>query len=249
MKSKRNDNITTEVHLKVIIVGDMDTGKTSIIKRYLYDKFDSNNNSTIVPELKTKIIKINGINYNINFWDIPAQDRNIFVLGSFVRDTNGIIYCCDVGNKKSMENLKKWEEALKSKENIEDIPKIIIENNCELLGDENHYNDKIFALSKMSIELGCLNFFRVSSSNGYNIENSINYLVYEIIKRIKVKDEEVFINNRVQLKNKKNKLESNKKHDENDNTKNTKNKLESNKKYDENNNNMIFKNLSKYLNY
>ena len=101
----------------------------------------------------------------------------------------------------------------------------------------------------MSNELGCLNFFRVSSSNGYNIENSINYLVYEIIKRIKVKDEDVFINNRVQLKNKKNKLESNKKHDENDNTKNTKNKLESNKKYDENDNNMIFKNLSKYLNY
>ena len=82
----------------------------------------------------------------------------------------------------------------------------------------------------MSNELGCLNFFRVSSSNGYNIENSINFLVNEIIKRIKVKDEEVFINNRVQLKNKKNKLESNKKHDENDN-------------------NMIFKNLSKYLNY
>ena len=82
----------------------------------------------------------------------------------------------------------------------------------------------------MSNELGCLNFFRVSSSNGYNIENSINYLVYEIIKRIKVKDEEVFIIDMVKLKNKKNKLESNKKHDENDN-------------------NMIFKNLSKYLNY
>ena len=181
MKSKRNDSITTDVHLKVIIVGDMDTGKTSIIKRYLYDKFDSNNNPTIVPELKTKIIKINGINYNINFWDLPAQDRDIFGLGSFVRDSNGIIYCCDVGNKKSMENLKKWEESLKSKENIEDIPKIIIENNCELLGDENHYNDNIAYLRKMCIELGCLNFFRVSSSNGYNIENSINFLVNEII--------------------------------------------------------------------
>ena len=249
MKSKRNDSITTDVHLKVIIVGDMDTGKTSIIKRYLYDKFDSNNNPTIVPELKTKIIKINGINYNINFWDIPGRDINAFGIGTLAKDAQGIIYCCDVKNKKSMEYLKRWEESLKSKENIEDIPKIIIENNCELLGDENHYNDNIFALRKMSNELGCLNFFRVSSSNGYNIENSINFLVNEIIKRIKVKDEEVFIIDMVKLKNKKNKLESNKKHDENDNTKNKKNKLESNKKHDENDNNMIFKNLSKYLNY
>ena len=101
----------------------------------------------------------------------------------------------------------------------------------------------------MSNELGCLNFFRVSSSNGYNIENSINFLVNEIIKKIRALDEEDFINNRIIRNNKKNKLESNKKHDENNNTKNKKNKLESNKKYDESNNNMIFKNLSKYLNY
>ena len=102
----------------------------------------------------------------------------------------------------------------------------------------------------MSNELGCLNFFRVSSSNGYNIENSINFLVNEIIKRSKAElDKEIFKNNREKLKNKKNKLESNKKHDENNNTKNKKNNLENNKKYDENDNNIIFKNLSKYLNY
>jgi len=249
MKSKRNDSITTDVHLKVIIVGDMDTGKTSIIKRYLYDKFDNNINSTIVTDL-TKIIKIDGVIYTFNFWDLPGQDLNNFVIGTLAKDAQGIIYCCDVGNKNSMENLKKWEGSLKSKENIEDIPKIIIENNCELLGDENHYNDNIFALRKMSNELGCLNFFRVSSSNGYNIENSINFLVNEIIKRSKAElDKEIFKNNRVKLKNKKNKLESNKNHDDNNNTKNKKNKLESNKKYDENDNNMIFKNLSKYLNY
>ena len=198
MKSKRNDNITTEVHLKVIIVGDMATGKTSIIKRYLYDKFDNNKNSTIAPELKTKIIKINGINYNINFWDIPAQDRNAFILGAFVRDSNGIIYCCDVGNKKSMENLKKWEEALKSKENIDDITKIVIENKCDLKGNESQYNDNSSALRSISNELECSNFFRTSASNGYFVKTSIEYLINEIIKKIKIEDiEEYNENNRV----------------------------------------------------
>ena len=197
MKSKRNDSITT-VHLKVIIVGDMDTGKTSIIKRYLYDKFDSNNNPTIVPELKTKIIKINGINYNINFWDIPAQDRNAFILGAFVRDSNGIIYCCDVENKKSMENLKKWEEALKSKENIDDITKIVIENKCDLKGNESQYNDNSSALRSISNELECSNFFRTSALNGYFVKTSIEYLINEIIKKIKIEDiEEYNENNRV----------------------------------------------------
>ena len=197
MKSKRNDSITT-VHLKVIIVGDMDTGKTSIIKRYLYDKFDNNKNSTIAPELKTKIIKINGINYNINFWDLPGQDRNAFISGNFARDTDGIIYCCDVENKKSMENLKKWEEALKSKENIDDITKIVIENKCDLKGNESQYNDNSSALRKMSNELECSNFFRTSALNGYNVKTSIEYLINEIIKKIKIEDiEEYNENNRV----------------------------------------------------
>ena len=196
MKSKRNDSITT-VHLKVIIVGDMDTGKTSIIKRYLYDKFDNNKNSTIAPELKTKIIKINGINYNINFWDLPGQDRNAFISGNFARDTDGIIYCCDVENKKSMENLKKWEEALKSKENIDDITKIVIENKCDLKGNESQYNDNSSALRKISNELECSNFFRTSALNGYNVKTSIEYLINEIIKKIKIEDiEEYNENNR-----------------------------------------------------
>ena len=197
MKSKRNDSITT-VHLKVIIVGDMDTGKTSIIKRYLYDKFDNNKNSTIAPELKTKIIKINGINYNINFWDLPGQDRNAFISGNFARDTDGIIYCCDVENKKSMENLKKWEEALKSKENIDDITKIVIENKCDLKGNESQYNDNSSALRSISNELECSNFFRTSALNGYFVKTSIEYLINEIIKKIKIEDiEEYNENNRV----------------------------------------------------
>ena len=198
MKSKRNDSITTDVYLKIIIVGDMDTGKTSIIKRYLYDKFDNNNNSTIAPELKTKIIKINGINYNINFWDLPGQDRNAFISGNFARDTDGIIYCCDVENKKSMENLKKWEEALKSKENIDDITKIVIENKCDLKGNESQYNDNSSALRSISNELECSNFFRTSALNGYFVKTSIEYLINEIIKKIKIEDiEEYNENNRV----------------------------------------------------
>ena len=198
MKSKRNDSITTDVYLKIIIVGDMATGKTSVIKRYLYDKFDNNNNSTIAPELKTKIIKINGINYNINFWDLPGQDRNAFISGHFARDTDGIIYCCDVGNKKSMENLKKWEEALKSKENIDDITKIVIENKCDLKGNESQYNDNSSALRSISNELECSNFFRTSALNGYFVKTSIEYLINEIIKKIKIEAiEEYNENNRV----------------------------------------------------
>ena len=188
-KANRKDSgIVNDIDIKIIIVGDMATGKTSIMERYIDNKFDNNTQATIVPSFKPKKMKINGINYNINIWDLPGQDRNARVIGPFVRDTQGIVYCCEVKKQKTMENLKIWEESLKTKENIDTIPKILIENKCDLCGDESHYNEDLSSLKIMSEELGCLNFFRTSALNGYNIEQSINYLINEIINTIKTED-------------------------------------------------------------
>ena len=175
------------IDLKIIIVGDQSVGKTSIITRYTEDKFDENTIVTISPLFSKKIIKINEIFFNINLWDLPGQDRNPVATNSFAKDSNGIIYCCDVKESKSRDNLTAWEETLSSKEAIENIPKIIIENKCDLLGDENKYQDNMNGLRQFSSKLGCKNFFRTSAKNGYNVNESINYLINEIIKEIKVK--------------------------------------------------------------
>ena len=142
-------------------------------------------------------MKINGVVYKINFWDLPGQDRNTFVLGSFVRDTQGIIYCCGVDNNKTMENLKKWEESLKSKEDLKEIIKIVVENKCDLIGNESLYNNNIEDLRKISNELECSNFYRTSALNGYNIKLSIEYLINEIIKKIKMDDISEYTKNNI----------------------------------------------------
>ena len=193
--------VGSQVHIKIIIIGDTATGKTSVIKRYIDDVYESNTNSTIVVNFSPKIMKINGVEYEIYFWDIPGQDRNTVVLGNFARDAQGIIYCCEINNEKSRQNLEKWEEALKSKENIDNIPKIIIENKCDILEDESKYNDNTIDLKKISDELGCLNFFRTSAKNGYNINNALDYLINEIIKNIKIGDIEDY--NNIKLQNEK----------------------------------------------
>ena len=113
------------------------------------------------------LIKINEINFNIHIWDLPGQDYNPVATNSFAKDSNGIIYCCDISNNLTRDNLKTWEETLNSKEAIEKIPKIIIENKCDLFGDENNYNDEIYSLSLFSKQLGCKNFFRTSAKTGY----------------------------------------------------------------------------------
>ena len=130
-------------------------------------------------------MQINGNRYQINIWDLPGQDMSIVISGQFARYAEGIIYCCDATDSRTRDNLKKWEEALKSKEDIEKMKKILIENKCDLLGDEMNYNDNINELRLFSKELGCCKFFRASAKVGHNIDEAVNYLINDIIKDLK----------------------------------------------------------------
>ena len=177
------------IPIKIIIVGDSSVGKTSIIKRFIEEKFTLDSIATISPMTFSKIIKNNEIIFNVIFWDLPGQDKNPIATGSFVRDSKGIIYCYDANNLKTRENLKSWESTLLSKAEIEKVSKIIIENKCDLLEeDDNQRNENINALRLFSRELGCINFFRASAKQGDNINEAINYLINEIIKGIKEED-------------------------------------------------------------
>ena len=191
----KNDAVN---HLKIIIVGDSGTGKTSIITRYIKQTFEPNNKATIVPLYSSKVLTINGNKYQFNIWDIPGQDRNPVVTRSFAQDTQGIIYCCEV--KKTKESLKSWEESLNSFTDTKEIPKIIVENKCDLLGDESFYNEDINILRETAKKLECFKFFRTSSLNGYNVNGAFNALINEMIKNVKIKGIEN--SNKIKLSNK-----------------------------------------------
>ena len=196
---------------KIIIIGDVATGKTSVINRYIYEKFENFSKATTTPYFHSKIVKIKGISLQVNFWDIPGQDRNQLVTGPFARYVDGIIFCCDVNNPKSRNNLKLWEESMASKENIENVPKIIVENKCDLLGDESNYNNNINSLRLFSKELGCKNYFRTSAKLGYNIDDAVEFLINEIIKDFKENylEDNQEQNNNKKLTNKNNKKNNN----------------------------------------
>ena len=178
--------------LKIIIVGDLSTGKTSILDRYINKKFERTNKATLSPQFSYKIINSNGVIYRIQFWDIPGQSRTAEITGIFCRDSQGIIFCMETGNMNSRANIEKWEQSLLKLSDIKNTPKILIENKCDLLGDENNYNKDFDSLKKFSDNHEFLGCFRTSALNGYNVEKAINFLIDEIIKSQGEDDAEIY---------------------------------------------------------
>ena len=191
MENSFEDSQSFGNDLKVILLGNVSSGKTSIVDRYINNIFQEKKRATISPNFAYKLIKKNNIIYRVHFWDIPGQDRSPQITSVFCRDAQGFIFCCDALVKKSREDIITWKNSLENILDLSDIPLIILENKCDLLGkEESDYNKDVEELKKFSDENNFLGAFRTSALNGYNIENGINFLVDEIINKIEKEEEE-----------------------------------------------------------
>ena len=101
---------SSSIGLKIIIIGDTSTGKTSIVTKYIYNKFSESYKATIVSQFDFKIIKYKDQIYRLQFWDLAGQDRSPEMTKLFCQDTNGVIICCEVNKKESRDNTLKWKE-------------------------------------------------------------------------------------------------------------------------------------------
>ena len=169
--------------LKIIIVGNSGTGKTSFVNKYIHNKFAQTYSPTIGSQFTYKIVKINDVMYRVQFWDVAGQDRNPQTTGIFCQNTKGIILCCEVNKKNTRDDTIQWKESIERNIDLEKIPIILIENKCDLLGqNENDYNIDINELNIFGENNGLNKCFRTSALAGYNVEESINFLINEIVQ-------------------------------------------------------------------
>ena len=60
---------------KVLVIGDANTGKTSLVNRAVNNTFSDNYKVTIQCEFGTKVLELDNKIINLQLWDIAGQDR------------------------------------------------------------------------------------------------------------------------------------------------------------------------------
>ena len=180
-KIKSPDEDKFGADIKLIIIGNTSTGKTSIVNQFINKKFSKEYSATIASDFQYKLLKIGNLNYRIQFWDLAGQDRSPEMTKLFCQDTNGVIICCEVNKKESRDNTLKWKENLiNNRIDIKKITLVLCENKCDLLND-NYENFQ--ELKNFSINNEFNQCFRTSALNGFGIEDMILFIVEDIVNR------------------------------------------------------------------
>lgn len=97
---------------KIVIIGDSDVGKTSIIQRYDQQTFDPAANPTIGASFLSKIVESSKGPVILNIWDTAGQERYRSLIPTYARGARAAILCYDVASLQSFESLDSWLEEL-----------------------------------------------------------------------------------------------------------------------------------------
>jgi small GTP-binding protein len=184
--------------LKIIVVGNAGTGKTSFVNKWTKNTFSENYKATIVSEFGYKIVSYNNIYYRVQLWDLAGQDKNATTTRLFSKDSHGALILCEINNKKSLEESANWKKAIDENTKFMDgscLPIILIENKLDLLvespNDSYHQNAIMGVLSSESEYLDDFSkqnsftkSFKTSVKSGFNVNESMDYLIKRIIEKL-----------------------------------------------------------------
>ena len=127
------------VKMKIAIVGDFATGKTSLIRRYIDNAFARDYRPTLGSNVFIKKIEVTHAEeqylVSINLYEVAGQDRWQNIRKTYYSGSQGLIFIGDLSRKRTFHQIRDfwWEDT---KEHVPDtIPKLVIANKCDLQED------------------------------------------------------------------------------------------------------------------
>ena len=172
-----------DIKINIMLLGDSNVGKSSILRRYCENQFSPNFISSIGVDFETKILKINNQNINVSIWDTAGQERYKVLSKNYYNQSDGFIIVYDITKNGTFFNIKKWIEEINDSSS-EYNKAIIVGNKSDLEEDREIKKEDGKKLAKDHN----LNFFEISALNGHNIDKAFDCLIKIILKDIKSKE-------------------------------------------------------------
>ena len=86
-----------DYNFKILLLGSAAVGKTSLVQRFVHDRFDSSYLMTIGMEPSEKHVKLkDGTNVALSIWDLAGQDRFRFIRHTFYKGAKAALIVFDL---------------------------------------------------------------------------------------------------------------------------------------------------------
>ena len=157
------------IQKKICLVGVYATGKTSLVRQFVYSKFTDKYHSTVGVKIDRKEVTVPDGMVNLVLWDLEGRDGHGDVRPSYLRGASGIIYVADGTRPGTFEQI--FELRALAEKTIGTVPSVFAINKADLTDEWQVTDSQIAALDASKWHA-----LRTSAKTGEGVEAAFQWL-------------------------------------------------------------------------
>lgn len=153
---------------KILVVGEKNVGKTTLVRRYVDGVFMKDTLATIGVDFSLKTVQLekdSDKEFILQIWDIAGESRFKAILPSYITGTEGVILAFDGTDEQTLGKLRDWIEIL-NRNSKKDLFFILISTKNDLKNFNKQNVVKEFKEQYPQIKF----YLPTSSVTGLNVE-------------------------------------------------------------------------------
>lgn len=184
-QSQNPATVEKREHLyKLLVIGELGVGKTSIIKRYVHNFFSQHYRATIGVDFALKVLSWDAETIiRLQLWDIAGQERFGNMTRVYYKEAVGAFIVFDVTRSATLDAVVKWKQDLDSKVQLPDgspIPCVLLANKCDQ--QKEGLVNTPGKMDEYCEEKNFAGWFETSAKENINIEDAAKFLVNKILQ-------------------------------------------------------------------
>jgi small GTP-binding protein len=166
--------VVTTISKKVCLLGDFAVGKTSLVRRFVYDLFDEKYISTIGVKVSRKTVGVSRVDdvveLTMMLWDLGGGEEFQQVRASYLRGAAGAVLVCDLTRSETLDQLRTCADELLSISPGAEL--ILAANKCDLTDQQRLTPAQIEAVAA-DLDAPC---YVTSAKTGEEVETLFRHL-------------------------------------------------------------------------
>lgn len=170
------------------MLGNSSVGKTSIVNRFIGDRFQQDCKATIGPDYQFKLLRMQGNEVRLEVWDLVGMDTSYKGLNrNFCREAQGVIMVADIKSPQSVDDTAQWKQEVDEilSVNGRPIPIVLCLNKVDMIDtvDESNleYRQTENGIKEFANTHGFFESYRVSAKEDINVSHAFSTLTREMI--------------------------------------------------------------------
>lgn len=164
------------IQKKVCLLGEFSVGKTSLINRFVYNRFDERYLSTIGVKISRKEMNVQGDrSLNLLIWDLAGSEEFTGLQSGYLQGAAAALLVCDLTRGSTLGAVQKYGNLMR---HVVASPKLLVlGNKCDLT-DEREIGDH--ALKVVTEQLNAP-YLLTSAKTGQGVEEAFVLLAESLL--------------------------------------------------------------------